>query len=84
MDEVFLIFLRFIVRYLVKYHFYCFLKLKHMILTVVKRDGRIVGFNREKIAAAIRKAMLTTENGEDEVLVYKIVDRIEIRGKEQS
>ena len=55
-----------------------------MILTVVKRDGRIVGFNREKIAAAIRKAMLTTENGEDEVLVYKIVDRIEYRGKEQA
>ena len=55
-----------------------------MILTVVKRDGRIVGFNREKIAAAIRKAMLTTENGEDEVLVYKIVDRSEVRGKEQS
>ena len=55
-----------------------------MILTVVKRDGRIVGFNREKIAAAIRKAMLTTEIGEDEVLVYKIVDRIEVRGKEQS
>ena len=54
-----------------------------MIQTVVKRDGRIVGFNREKIAAAIRKAMLTTESGEDEVLVYKIVDRIEIRGKEQ-
>lgn len=55
-----------------------------MILTVVKRDGRIVGFNREKIAAAIRKAMLTTENGEDEILVYKIVDHIEIRGKEQA
>ena len=55
-----------------------------MIQTVVKRDGRIVGFNREKIAAAIRKAMLTTENGEDEMLVYKIVDRIEYRGKEQS
>ena len=55
-----------------------------MIQTVVKRDGRIVGFNREKIAAAIRKAMLTTESGEDEALVYKIVDRIEIRGKEQS
>lgn len=32
-----------------------------MIQTVVKRDGRIVGFNREKIAAAIRKAMLTTK-----------------------
>ena len=28
--------------------------------------------------------MLTTENGEDETLVYKIVDRIEYRGKEQS
>ena len=55
-----------------------------MIHTVVKRDGRIVGFNREKIAAAIRKAMLTTDAGEDEVLVYKIVDRIEFRGKEQS
>ena len=55
-----------------------------MIQTVIKRDGRIVGFNREKIAAAIRKAMLTTEMGEDEVLVYKIVDRIEAKGKEQS
>ena len=55
-----------------------------MIKTVVKRDGRIVGFNREKIAAAIRKAMLTTEAGEDETLVYKIVDRIEFRGNEQS
>lgn len=55
-----------------------------MIQTVIKRDGRIVGFNREKIAAAIRKAMLTTETGEDEVLIYKIVDRIEFRGKEQS
>lgn len=55
-----------------------------MIQTVIKRDGRIVGFNREKIAAAIRKAMLTTEAGEDEILVYKIVDRIEVKGKEQS
>lgn len=55
-----------------------------MIQTVVKRDGRIVGFNREKIAAAIRKAMLTTEHGEDEILVNKIVDRIEYRGGEQS
>ena len=55
-----------------------------MIQTVLKRDGRIVGFNREKIAAAIRKAMLTTEMGEDDVLVGKIVDRIEMRGEEQS
>ena len=29
-----------------------------MIQTVIKRDGRIVGFNEAKIAAAIRKAML--------------------------
>ena len=57
--------------------------IKDMIQTVVKRDGRIVGFNREKIAAAIRKAMLTTEHGEDEVLVNKIVDRIEYRGGEK-
>ena len=55
-----------------------------MILTVLKRDGRIVGFNREKIASAIRKAMMTTEQGEDEVLLYKIVDRIAFRGKEQA
>ena len=55
-----------------------------MIQTVVKRDGRIVGFNREKIAAAIRKAMLTTEMGEDEILVNKIVDRIEYKGKVQA
>lgn len=55
-----------------------------MIQTVVKRDGRIVGFNREKIAAAIRKAMLTTGAGEDDTLIYKIVDRIEFKGREQS
>jgi ribonucleoside-triphosphate reductase len=36
-----------------------------MIQTVVKRDARIVGFNEEKIMAAIRKAMLHTEMGED-------------------
>lgn len=32
-----------------------------MIQTVVKRDGRIVGFNEQKIMAAIRKAMISTE-----------------------
>ena len=40
-----------------------------MIQTVVKRDGRIVGFNEQKIKAAIRKAMLTTEQGDDEGLI---------------
>ncbi len=54
-----------------------------MIQTVLKRDGRIVGYNEEKIKAAIRKAMLTTEMGEDEALIQRIVDRIGISGKEQ-
>ena len=54
-----------------------------MIQTVVKRDGRIVGFNEQKISAAIRKAMLTTEEGEDEALITSISDRISIKGKEQ-
>ena len=39
-----------------------------MIQTVVKRDGRIVGFNEQKIMAAIRKAMIHTDKGEDERL----------------
>ena len=30
---------------------------KRQIQTVLKRDGRVVGFNEEKIATAIRKAM---------------------------
>ncbi|MCM1293148.1 MAG: anaerobic ribonucleoside triphosphate reductase [Bacteroides sp.] len=54
-----------------------------MIQTVVKRDGRVVGFNEEKIKAAIRKAMLQTEAGEDESLIQKIVDRIAMTGDEQ-
>lgn len=54
-----------------------------MIQTVVKRDGRIVGFNEEKIVAAIRKAMLRTDEGEDEHLIHQIADRIAMRGKPQ-
>jgi ribonucleoside-triphosphate reductase len=54
-----------------------------MIQTVVKRDGRIVGYNEEKIKAAIRKAMLTTEMGEDETLIQKITDRIGVTGSER-
>lgn len=54
-----------------------------MIQTVIKRDGRVVGYNEEKIKAAIRKAMLQTEMGEDESLIHKITDRIGITGKEQ-
>ncbi|MDO4215388.1 MAG: anaerobic ribonucleoside triphosphate reductase [Bacteroidales bacterium] len=55
-----------------------------MIQTVKKRDGRIVGYNEEKIKAAVRKAMLQTERGEDEALIQRIVDRIGYIGKEQS
>lgn len=54
-----------------------------MIQTVIKRDGRIVGFNEEKIKAAIRKAMLQTPLGEDEALIQKISDRIGVAGEEQ-
>ena len=54
-----------------------------MIQTVVKRDGRIVGFNEEKIASAIRKAMLQTTLGEDEKLINKITNRIACNGKQQ-
>ena len=54
-----------------------------MIQTVVKRDGRIVGFNEEKIASAIRKAMLHTDRGEDLSLVRQIADRISQRGASQ-
>ena len=54
-----------------------------MIQTVVKRDGRVVGFNEEKIKAAIRKAMLQTELGEDESLINKISDRISFNGRER-
>ena len=54
-----------------------------MIQTVVKRDGRIVGFNEQKIMAAIRKAMMQTDKGEDERLVNQITDHVAQRGKAQ-
>ena len=54
-----------------------------MVLTVVKRDGRIVGFNEDKIAAAIRKAMLQTEMGEDQKLINRITDHVVMKGKSQ-
>ena len=54
-----------------------------MIQTVIKRDGRVVGYNEEKIKAAIRKAMITTEMGEDEALIQKIADRVGLTGPER-
>ena len=54
-----------------------------MIQTVVKRDGRTVGFNEQKIMAAIRKAMMHTDKGEDEQLIQKITDHIAMHGETQ-
>ncbi len=56
---------------------------KEMIQTVVKRDGRIVGFNEQKIITAIRKAMLHTDKGEDMDLVHLITDHVTVKGKPQ-
>ncbi len=47
-----------------------------MIQYVVKRDGRRVEFNNQKIVAAILKAMAVTEKGEDIVLAAQIADKI--------
>ena len=52
-----------------------------MIQTVVKRDGRIVGFNEAKIESAIRKAMLSTDGGEDASLIHSIAERVSFKGK---
>ena len=54
-----------------------------MIQTVLKRDGRVVGFNEEKIATSIRKAMLHTDKGEDLQLIHPITDRISFKGDSQ-
>jgi ribonucleoside-triphosphate reductase len=54
-----------------------------MIQTVIKRDGRIVGFNEDKIMAAIRKAMLHTDKGEDTALIKRITDFITCKGSSQ-
>ena len=54
-----------------------------MIQTVVKRDGRVVGFNEQKIMGAIRKAMMHTDKGEDSQLVQQITDHVCFKGKAQ-
>ena len=54
-----------------------------MIQTVVKRDGRIVGFNAQKIGDAVRKAMVHTEAGVDENLIHLICERVGNRGRAQ-
>ncbi|MCO6564335.1 MAG: anaerobic ribonucleoside triphosphate reductase [Apibacter sp.] len=52
-----------------------------MIQTVIKRDGRIVEFNKNKIINAISKAMQNTKNGVDSFLIQKITDDISHKGK---
>ena len=47
-----------------------------MVKRVLKRDGRRVEFNNQKIVAAILKAMDVTENGEDIVLAAQIAHAI--------
>ena len=47
-----------------------------MVKRVLKRDGRQVEFNNQKIVAAILKAMDVTESGQDIVLAARIADAI--------
>ena len=47
-----------------------------MIQKVIKRDGRTVDFNFNKIEEAIRKAMDQTDKGIDAILAATIADRI--------
>ena len=54
-----------------------------MVKRVLKRDGRRVDFNNQKIVAAILKAMDVTENGEDIVLAAQIASAISKLEKEE-
>ena len=54
-----------------------------MVKHVLKRDGRRVDFNNQKIVAAILKAMDVTENGEDIVLAAQIAHTISQMDREE-
>ena len=54
-----------------------------MIKRVIKRDGRLVDFNNQKIVAAILKAMAVTSQGEDIILAAQIADKISKLDKEE-
>ncbi len=54
-----------------------------MVKRVLKRDGRRVDFNNQKIVAAILKAMDVTEDGEDIVLAAQIAQAISQLDKEE-
>ena len=51
-----------------------------MIQKVIKRDGRTVDFNFNKIEDAIRKAMAQTEKGVDAILAATVADKIAKNG----
>ena len=46
-------------------------------MVVIKRDGRIVNFDKERVYNAIKLAMNRTEKGTDLELADKISDSIE-------
>ena len=54
-----------------------------MVKHVLKRDGRRVDFNNQKIVAAILKAMDVTEGGEDIVLAAQIAHTISQTDREE-
>jgi ribonucleoside-triphosphate reductase len=54
-----------------------------MVKRVLKRDGRRVDFNNQKIVAAILKAMDVTDGGEDIVLAAQIAHEISKLDKEE-
>ena len=47
-----------------------------MVKSVIKRDGRIVEFDKKKIIDAVTKAMDVTDEGEDIVLAAEIAAAI--------
>ncbi len=54
-----------------------------MVKSVLKRDGRRVDFDNQKIVSAILKAMRVTEEGEDIVLAAQIAQNISDLKKEE-
>jgi len=53
-----------------------------MVKNVVKRDGRLVEFDKRKIVDAVLKAMAVTEDGEDIVLAAEIAAKVAKKGSE--
>ena len=54
-----------------------------IVVTLQTEFGKLKNFNEQKIMAAIRKAMIHTDKGEDERLLYQITDHIAQRGESQ-